>query len=82
MHINFDEIVLGCKKIMSETLGKDVKITGVMLFGSQFPDFWTCRITAEDFKGKKYNYVMLCSQQGTDIVNVSKPVEELPLRPN
>lgn len=81
MHVNFDEIVLGTKKIMDETLGKEVKITGVMLFSAQFPGFWTCRISCEDFKGKKYNYVMLCEQQGTDVVNVSKPVEEIPTRP-
>lgn len=77
MHVNFDDVVLGCKKIMSEVLGKDVKVTGVMLFGSQFPDYWTCRISCEDMKGKKYNYVILCAQDGTDIVDVSKPVEEL-----
>lgn len=75
--LNFGEIQDQLKKCIETKLKPGCfKVTGHMLYQAQWPNFWVCRIEVQKDK-QSLRYLVLCEQQGTELVSVSEPKEEL-----
>ncbi len=75
--LNFGEVQGQIKKTIETKLKPGCfKVTGFMVYQAQWPNFWVCRIEVEKDK-RNLRYLVLCEQQGTELVQVSEPKEEL-----
>lgn len=55
---------------------KSYKIDGFMVYKTQWPDFWVCRIEVKQDK-KNLRYQILFKKNGVELEAVSAPKEEL-----
>lgn len=75
--LNFGEVQADLKKCIETKIKPgSFEITGFMLYQAQWPNFWVCRIEVKKDK-QNLRYLVLCEQQGTELVQVSEPKEEL-----
>lgn len=75
--LNFGEVKMEMQNLMEDKLKKGCfEITGFMVYQAQWPNFWVCRIEVKKDK-QNLRYLVLCEQQGTELVSISEPKEEL-----
>lgn len=76
--LNFGEVQDQLKKCIENKLKSgSFEITGFMVYQAQWKNFWVCRIEVKTAKCPNLRYVVLMEQQGTELVSISEPKEEL-----
>lgn len=75
--VNFGELMYELGNAIDTVLKPhSYKIEGFMVYKTQWPDFWVCRVEVKQDK-KNLRYQILCKKDGVELSAVSAPKEEL-----